>query len=154
MLSGNAFNPFSVWFDFPLSQRRKIFFILLCREDPSGKVFSSAWGSKLPISVQYSHFSSASLLSSLISASPSPTVRASESRCLLSLMTLGADWPGLHKKSNKTFVLWYPSSLYTANGCSMNCRNAPSSAWRTSLQSCFMEQRHHLREEDVMSNTW
>lgn len=152
MLSGNAFNPFCVWFDFPLSQTRKIFFILLCREDPSANIFSSAWGSKLHTSIQYSHFSSASLLSSLISASPSPTVRASESRCLLSLMTLGTDCLGLHKNLNKTFVLCCPSSLYTANGCSTNCRNAPSTAWRNPLQSRFVEQRNHLSDEDVMSD--
>lgn len=128
MLSGNAFNPFSVWFDFPLSQRRNIFSILLCLEDPSAKICSSAWGSKFHTCVQYSHFSSSSLLNLLISALFSLTVRTSVSRCLPSLMTLGADSPGLHNNLNKTLGLWCPSSLHRAKFCYMNCQTPPSSA--------------------------
>lgn len=115
MLSGNAFNPFSVWFDFPLSQSRNIFFILLCLEDPSAKICSSAWGSKFHTCVQYFHFSSSSLLSSLISASLSPTVITSVNRCLPFLMTLGADSPGLHNNWNKTLGRGAPAAYTEVN---------------------------------------
>jgi len=50
-------------------------------------------------------------------------------------MTLRADCPDLHKKMNKTFELWCPSSFHTATFFFRNCENPPSFAWRTWLQS-------------------